>query len=83
MDLALVRLDQAACLVQDGEPEAALAEAATTLLDLTTGQREGIIDTRARQVLGSLSTDQGRLPEARQLRDIIYLPMDEQKAAPS
>jgi tetratricopeptide (TPR) repeat protein/transcriptional regulator with XRE-family HTH domain len=83
LDRALVHLDQAACLVQDGEPDAALAQAATTLLDLTIAQREGIIDSRARQVLGSLSRDQGRLPAARELRDIINLPADEKKAAPS
>jgi transcriptional regulator with XRE-family HTH domain/tetratricopeptide (TPR) repeat protein len=74
LDRALVHLDEAACLMRAGEPEAGLAEAITTLLDLSASQREGIIDSRARQVLAVLSHDQMRLPAAQHLRDTLSCP---------
>ncbi len=70
-DRAMTRLDRAACFVVDGDVTASAQEVAGTLLGLDDGQRRGIIDGRAREVIGGMSAKQRQLPVVRELRDLV------------
>lgn len=70
-DRALTRLDRAACFVVDGDVTASAHEIAGTLLGLDDEQRRGIIDGRARKVIGGMSAKQRQLPIVRELRDLV------------
>ncbi len=70
-DRALTQLDRAACLAADGDSTAAAQEIAGTLLGLDGQQRRGIIDGRAREVVGGMSDRQRQLPIVRELRDLV------------
>lgn len=70
-DRAMVRLDRAITLVADHETNQAAIEAVETLADLTTEQRRGIIDLRAREVLAAMPRRERNLPTAVELRDVI------------
>jgi hypothetical protein len=70
-DRAMTRLDRAACFVVDGDVTASAQEIAGTLLGLDDEQRRGIIDGRAREVIGGMSVKQRQLPVVRELRDLV------------
>lgn len=74
MDRAFTQLDRAECLMRDGDPAAATAYALDTLVGLTDGQRQGIIEGRARQLVQSLQQQHQALQPARELRDLLKLP---------
>jgi hypothetical protein len=67
LDRALVHLDHADCLARDGESEAALAELASTVTELSPGQRQGIIAQRVLEVLAPCPPS----PAVRALRDVL------------
>lgn len=70
-DRAMVRLDKAITLVAAHETDQAAIEAVETLADLTSEQRRGIIDLRAREVLAAMPRRERSLPVTVELRDII------------
>ncbi|MFD3399847.1 hypothetical protein ACFWUU_04170 [Kribbella sp. NPDC058693] len=70
-DRAMTRLDRAACFAVDGDVTASAQEIAGTLLGLDDEQRRGIIDGRARDVIGGMSTKQRQLPVVRELHDLV------------
>ncbi|MEJ1105454.1 MULTISPECIES: hypothetical protein [unclassified Kribbella] len=70
-DRALTRLDRAVCFAIDGEVTVAAQEVAGTLLSLDEDQRRGIIDGRAREVIGGMSEKQRQLPVVRELHDLV------------
>ncbi|MEU4194884.1 hypothetical protein AB0E69_23500 [Kribbella sp. NPDC026611] len=70
-DRAMTRLDRAACFVVDGDVTASAQEIAGTLLGLDDEQRRGIIDGRAREVIGEMSATQRQLPVVRELHDLV------------
>jgi tetratricopeptide (TPR) repeat protein len=57
-DWAMIRLNRAACLIRDGDPDAGLSYAAETLTALDGAKRQGIITGRARELLGVLTAAQ-------------------------
>ena len=69
-----MRLDWAACLAHDGEPEAAVDEIRQTLVSLTREQREGIIAVRARQVIASVPASRERHSPLAELRQVLERP---------
>ena len=70
-DRALTRLDRAACFVIDGDVTASAQEIAGTLLGLDDEKRRGIIDGRARDVIGEMSAKQRQLPVVRELHELV------------
>ncbi|WP_248823141.1 hypothetical protein [Frankia umida] len=62
LDRALVHLEQAACLLHDGEIAAGASHAAQVLLDLPAQQRDGIIVSRAREIAQAVTPRDGWLP---------------------
>lgn len=75
-DLALSRLDLAACHAINGDPDAAIAYAAETLRALDPARRLGIISERARGLLASLPPAARSLPEARDVRELLEEPKE-------
>jgi hypothetical protein len=67
----MTRLDRAACYIVDGDVTASAQEIAGTLLGLDDEQRRGIIDGRARDVIGGMSAKQRQLPVVRELHDLV------------
>lgn len=72
-DLALIGLDQAACLAIDGDPGAAALQAADTIVSLPQQHRSALIIYRAREVADTVPP--GR--ELRVLREVLALPPGE------
>ncbi|WP_112236867.1 XRE family transcriptional regulator [Kribbella monticola] len=70
-DRAMTRLDRAACFVAGGDITASAQEIAGTLLGLDDEQRRGIIDGRAREVIGEMTAKQRHLPVVRELHDLV------------
>jgi tetratricopeptide (TPR) repeat protein len=71
MDRTLTRLDRAACFAHDGDATGALEYATKSLLQLNDRQREGIISTRAYEIVTSLPQREQVLPAARELRELL------------
>jgi hypothetical protein len=57
---------------------ASAQEIAGTLLGLDDEQRRGIIDGRAREVIGGMSAKQRQLPVVRELRDLVRSTREEE-----
>lgn len=72
-DLALVQLDQAECMLVDGDPGGAAAHAAQTVASLPEEHRSALIIYRARDLAASVPD--GR--ELRVLREVLALPPGE------
>lgn len=70
-DWALIRLDRSACLVSDGDPDAGLSYAAETLLALDGPKRQGIITSRGRELLTSLTPAQRTARAAREFCSLL------------
>jgi hypothetical protein len=70
-DRSLTMLDLAACMIADGNPDAGLQYAAAALVSLDAQRRQGIIDERARELLGALRPAVRTLPAARDFRDLL------------
>ncbi|KWW97651.1 hypothetical protein TH66_19075 [Carbonactinospora thermoautotrophica] len=65
------KLDQAKCLIHDGDHDAGCAAAARTLLDLSPEYRTPLVLHRAREVLLLLPEKHRKRPAATELRDIL------------
>ncbi|KWW97426.1 hypothetical protein TH66_17340 [Carbonactinospora thermoautotrophica] len=65
------KLDQAKCLIHDGDHDAGCAAAARTLLDLSPEYRTPLVLNRAREVLLLLPEHHRKRPAARELHDIL------------
>lgn len=77
-DRAFVRLDQAQCLLIDGDPATATDLAANIILELPAAHRDALIVSRGQQLLTeSVSVARGQFSEARRLREALSLPPDE------
>jgi transcriptional regulator with XRE-family HTH domain len=72
-DLALIQLDQAACLIVDGDPGAAAERVADTIVSLPEQFRSALIIYRAHELAGTVPD--GR--ELRVLREVLALPPGE------
>lgn len=66
-----MHLDQAACLLHDGEIAAGASHAAQVLLDLPAQQRDGIIVSRAREIAQAVTPRDRTLPSVRDLHDLL------------
>jgi uncharacterized membrane protein YecN with MAPEG domain len=73
LDRALVRLDRAACLVDDGDIDAALASAVQALVPLVDEQRQGLLTARGREVLRAVPAAARAVPAAREFRDLLMI----------
>jgi tetratricopeptide (TPR) repeat protein len=71
-DWALTRLDRAACLARQGDPLAAVEYAASTLGQLGTGQRQGLITVRATELAKALPPTYQSAPATRELRELLH-----------
>lgn len=71
MDRALVRLDRAMCLAQDGDAVGATTCATDGLLALTAEQRRGIITGRAREILVMLPERERLSSSGRDLHELL------------
>jgi tetratricopeptide (TPR) repeat protein len=70
-DWALVRLNRAACMVLDGDPDTGLAYAAATFDALDGPRRQGVIVGRGRALAGALTPSQKLSRAARELRAVL------------
>jgi tetratricopeptide (TPR) repeat protein len=70
-DRSLVLLDQAACMIADGDPEAGVRHAITVFLELDGPRRQGIIDERGRELLAAIPSPARTLGAARDFRDLL------------
>jgi len=70
-DRTLVLLDQAECMIADGQPEAGIGHAAAAITALDGERRHGIIDGRCRVLLGALPGPARALPAVRDFRDML------------
>jgi tetratricopeptide (TPR) repeat protein len=71
MDRALVQLDRAVCLSQDGDKAGAASYALNSMLALNAEQRRGIIVGRAQELLATLSERDRLTPAARDLQELL------------
>ena len=71
-DWALTRLDRAACLARQGDPQAAVEYAADTLGQLGTGQRQGLITVRATELADALPPTCQPAPATGELRELLH-----------
>jgi hypothetical protein len=67
----MIRLNRAACLIRDGQPDAGLAYAEETLAVLDGAKRQGIITGRARELLAGLTAGQRASRAGRDLRGLV------------
>jgi len=72
-DRTLIHLDRAVCLAQDGDSAAGIDHAVEALNGLTEGQRRGIIDLHANDILHAIPTRQRALPAARDFQDLLMI----------
>lgn len=70
-DWALIRLDRAACMIQEGDADAGVSYAASTLLSLDGAQRQGIITARGRDLLAGLTAPQQASRAAREFGGLL------------
>lgn len=73
LDIALIQLDQALCLAQDGDPAEAAARATQVIVDLPEAHRSSLIMCRARDVATRVPPTR----EVRVLREVLALPVGE------
>lgn len=73
-DRPMITLDRADCLIRDDELAAATDAITQALQAGDTGQRNPVIDQRARQVLGHLPARAVKLPAVRELREVLASP---------
>ena len=71
-DWALIRLDRATCLARQGDPLAAARYAVDTLQRLGTGQRHGIITSRATELADAIPAICQSAPATRELRELLH-----------
>jgi transcriptional regulator with XRE-family HTH domain len=69
-DLALIQLDEAACILADGDPDGAASQVADTIVSLPEEHRSALIIYRARELADTVPA--GR--ELRVLREVLALP---------
>jgi transcriptional regulator with XRE-family HTH domain len=69
-DLALIQLDEAACILADGDPGGAASQVADTIVSLPEQHRSALIIYRARELADTVPA--GR--ELRVLREVLALP---------
>lgn len=69
-DLALIQLDQAACMIVDGDPEGASISMADTIVSLPEEHRSALIIHRARELATTVPASR----ELRVLREVLALP---------
>lgn len=74
MDRTLTNLDRAVCLAHDRDSRHAIAHAAVALTGLSEQQREGIITSRARELLRAVPAPHRALPAVREFSDLLALP---------
>jgi hypothetical protein len=70
MDLALIQLDQAACMITDGDPEGAAVCMADTIVSLPEEHRSALIIYRAQELAATVPVSR----ELRVLREVLALP---------
>jgi hypothetical protein len=70
-DRSMVLLDLAACMIADGHCAAGTEQAVQVLLGLDGPRRQGIINDRGRELLGSLPRAVRALPAARDLHELL------------
>jgi tetratricopeptide (TPR) repeat protein len=70
-DWAMTRLDRAQCLIYAGDTTSGLKYANDTITAIAPGQRRGIIALRGREIVGTLSDNQKKLPEARNFKELL------------
>jgi tetratricopeptide (TPR) repeat protein len=70
-DWALIRLDRAACLARDGDVSAAIAYGTETLSSLTSGQSQGIIVLRGRELAHALPLKYRTDPAVREFQELL------------
>lgn len=71
MTRALVSLDNAGCVVRDGDPDAAARQAVTTLRELPDDYRSGVVIARAREVHRAIPAQARALPSVHNLHQLI------------
>jgi transcriptional regulator with XRE-family HTH domain len=71
LDRALVRLDRASCLAQDGDPSEAMRYATEALVSLTDEERQGLLTVRGREVLRSLPPAAQVMPAAKDFQGLL------------
>ncbi|MEU6935097.1 XRE family transcriptional regulator, partial [Streptomyces sp. NPDC046374] len=74
IDPALLSLESALCLAQDGSPTEACQLAASTFLRIAPEHRTPIVEQRATEVIGALPAGAESGRAARQLREVLALP---------
>jgi plasmid maintenance system antidote protein VapI len=70
-DWAMTRLNQAACTILDGDPDAGLVYATETLTALDVPRRQGVIADRGRALLAALPPAQRASRVGRELRALL------------
>lgn len=70
MDLALIQLDQAACMITDGDAEGAAVYMADTIVSLPEEHRSALIIYRAQELAATVPVSR----ELRVLREVLALP---------
>ncbi|MDG4536827.1 helix-turn-helix transcriptional regulator [Streptomyces sp. AV19] len=73
-DRALVQLDQAVCLASDGDTAAAATHAVATLTALPEEHRSALIVYRAKELATTVPATRQKLPEVRELHEMLALP---------
>ncbi|WP_458088074.1 helix-turn-helix domain-containing protein [Streptomyces malaysiensis] len=73
-DRALIQLDQALCLLADGQPAEAADQATRTIVALPVQHRSALIMYRAEELTASVPRARQTLPEMRVLRKVLALP---------
>ncbi|WP_019630266.1 hypothetical protein [Actinomadura atramentaria] len=82
VDLTLVKLDRAACRLNAGHGDAALAAAAEAITDLPPEHRSDILMHRARQIGGEVRARCGDMPELNDFYETLAGPWVKSPAAP-
>jgi hypothetical protein len=67
----MIRLNRAACLASEGDTDSGLAYAAETLAALDGAKRQGIITSRARELLAVLSPAHRASAAGREFRGLV------------
>lgn len=70
-DWAMIRLNRAACLASQGDADGGLGYAAETLARLDGAKRQGIITSRGRELLASMTPAQRASATGRQFRGLV------------
>lgn len=76
LDRALIVLDRASCLAEDGDVSGAVEHALQSLAELSESQRRGIITLRAQEIISSLSSRGQQLATTREFQELLALPAE-------